>query len=379
MKDNWDKRYFDSEQLEQQLETQLNNLGNLVSQKVEVGIDQFGQMLEQGGKRISQAWSQTQQETIGSDFLGNLFKKKEKIPVFSASRVDIGIRKILAYVTSGFCWMAALSFIVALFDTFDIDFIGETIFSVVFMIIFTIFAVKGIKDGGLYHRTQKYLDLLKGKNYLKVEQIATFSHSKLEVVLKDVDNIIKKRLIQNMILSSDKKYLFSTLEACEMYELEKNATQKPQNYKAEVSPEAERKEESAFVQQLHQLNKLVDDGEVSQKVEKIIEISKMIFERKAELQTLPSGIKKFESYYMPTTIKLLSIYTQIDDQPIEGTNIEAIRTDVPVILDTLIQAYQNLLDELYADTALDVSSEIAVLKDMLNQEGLVNQDFEGLK
>ena len=75
------------------------------------------------------------------------------------------------------------------------------------------------------------------------------------------------------------------------------------------------------------------------------------------------------------TVKLLRVYTEVDDQPVEGVNIDTIRSDIPGILDTLTGAYENLLDSLYADMALDVSTEITVLRDMLAQEGLVEDDL----
>ena len=41
-------------------------------------------------------------------------------------------------------------------------------------------------------------------------------------------------------------------------------------------------------------------------------------------------------------------------------------------LDTLNQAFEKLLDDLFADTAMDVSSDISVLQTLLAQEGLTD-------
>ncbi len=44
-------------------------------------------------------------------------------------------------------------------------------------------------------------------------------------------------------------------------------------------------------------------------------------------------------------------------------------------MDTINQAFENLLDSFFQDTAWDISSDISVLQTMLAQEGLTNSDF----
>ena len=81
--------------------------------------------------------------------------------------------------------------------------------------------------------------------------------------------------------------------------------------------------------------------------------------------------RKFVSYYMPTTLKLLHTYNQVQGQT--GRNAETMRNDIGGMLHTLNIAYSNLYDGLLAETAMDVSSEIDVLSSMLKQDGLTDQ------
>jgi 5-bromo-4-chloroindolyl phosphate hydrolysis protein len=80
-------------------------------------------------------------------------------------------------------------------------------------------------------------------------------------------------------------------------------------------------------------------------------------------------------YYLPTTIKLLEAYVQLDKQAIQGANILSAKSEIEGSLDTLISAYEKLLDDLFKDVMLDVGADIAVLNTMLAQDGLAQNDF----
>jgi 5-bromo-4-chloroindolyl phosphate hydrolysis protein len=81
-------------------------------------------------------------------------------------------------------------------------------------------------------------------------------------------------------------------------------------------------------------------------------------------------------YYLPTTVKLLEAYAQMDAQPVGGENIVTAKKEIEATLDTLNVAFEKLLDSLFQDTAWDISSDISVLNTMLAQEGLTE---DGLK
>ena len=51
----------------------------------------------------------------------------------------------------------------------------------------------------------------------------------------------------------------------------------------------------------------------------------------------------------------------------------------PVTLDTLNAAFAKLLDDLFQDAAMDVSSDISVLNTLLAQEGLTDDGLSNLK
>jgi len=84
--------------------------------------------------------------------------------------------------------------------------------------------------------------------------------------------------------------------------------------------------------------------------------------------------RRFAEYYIPTTLKLLHTYNDVQGQ--QGENAETIRRDIAGILHTLNQEYENLYNNLLSDVAMDISSEIAALQGMLANDGLTGREFE---
>ena len=79
-------------------------------------------------------------------------------------------------------------------------------------------------------------------------------------------------------------------------------------------------------------------------------------------------LKKLMDYYLPMTVKLLNAYAEMDAQPVQGDNIRAAKKEI-----------EDLLDSVFQDTAMDVSSDISVLNTLLAQEGLTDDELSKLK
>ncbi len=95
-----------------------------------------------------------------------------------------------------------------------------------------------------------------------------------------------------------------------------------------------------------------------------------IFDRVEQNPESVDDIRRLMEYYLPTTVKLLEAYQELSAQPVDGDNIRASMKEIEDTLDTLNAAFERLLDNLFQDTAWDVSSDISVLQTMLAQEGL---------
>ena len=146
------------------------------------------------------------------------------------------------------------------------------------------------------------------------------------------------------------------------------------SYGPEVDPIVE--EGNKALSEMGRLYMSIKDPEVRVKINEIMRITdKIVQDAIADPSDIPK-IKKFMNYYLPTTIKLLNAYDRMDSQGIEGENIDKTMKNINEMLDAAIAAYKKQLDSLFANQALDIETDIAVMNAMLDREGLSDKkDF----
>ena len=132
----------------------------------------------------------------------------------------------------------------------------------------------------------------------------------------------------------------------------------------------------AYIQKLRACNDAIPGELVSEKISRMEELTKRIFDRVEQDPDSVDDIERLMEYYLPTAVKLLEAYEELDHQPVQGENILNSKKEIEDTLDTLNIAFEKLLDDLFQETAWDVSSDITVLKMMLAQEGLTEDDFK---
>lgn len=81
-------------------------------------------------------------------------------------------------------------------------------------------------------------------------------------------------------------------------------------------------------------------------------------------------VRRLLSYYLPTLIKLAGFYEKLEQQGGEGDNIADSMRRIEGNLTSLDGALKKQLDLLYENDALDISTDITVMENMLSREGL---------
>ena len=146
------------------------------------------------------------------------------------------------------------------------------------------------------------------------------------------------------------------------------------SYGPEVDPIIE--EGNKALSEMGRLYMSIKDPEIRVKINEIMRITdKIVQDAIADPSDIPK-IRKFMNYYLPTTIKLLNAYDRMDSQGIQGENIDRSMKSITEMLDAAIAAYKKQLDSLFANQALDIETDIAVMNAMLDREGLSDKkDF----
>ena len=215
------------------------------------------------------------------------------------------------------------------------------------------------------------LEVQKG---LSVEMLADLTHQTKKKALKKLRSYIHKGWL-NAWLDDETETLYLTAEDYRAAKEKATAAAvQPQSEKAETG-DAPLNLDTArrFAAVLEKEQQLMQDAQAREELAAMHKTTTAICDwLEAHPESQPKT-RRFAEYYIPTTLKLLHTYNDVQGQ--QGENAENIRRDIAGILHTLNQAFDNLYDNLLSDVALDVSSEIAALQGMLASDGLTGGDF----
>lgn len=238
-------------------------------------------------------------------------------------------------------------------------------------------------------RFRKYVKMIGTREYCNTAELAQKTGLPVKAVVKDLKKMIKKGWFLQGHLDKDGTCLMVSNEAYTQYtalmermskeKAEREAAEEKQKAEyAKLSPEVQRivKAGDDYVRKIREANDAIPGEEISAKISRMEMLVDRIFDRVEQNPDSVADIRKLMEYYLPTTIKLLEAYEELDAQPVQGENILSSKKEIEKTLDTLNVAFEKLLDDLFQDTAWDVSSDISVLHTMLAQEGLTE---DGLK
>lgn len=232
-----------------------------------------------------------------------------------------------------------------------------------------------MKAGRQMGQFADYADSVDYHKGLPVSMLADLTHQTKKKALKKLRSYIHKGWL-NAWLDDETETLYLTAED---YRAAKEkaaaADAQPQPEQAETG-EAPLNLDTArrFAAVLEKEQQLMQDAQAREELAAMHKTTTAICDwLEAHPESQPKT-RRFAEYYIPTTLKLLHTYNDVQGQ--QGENAETIRRDIAGILHTLNQAYENLYNNLLSDVAMDISSEIAALQGMLANDGLTGREFE---
>ena len=251
--------------------------------------------------------------------------------------------------------------------------------------------VSGLKR---INRFKRYRKLLGQKTYCSLEKLARGIGQSVKSVRRDVRKLLADGYFPEGHLDKEESNLIITEETYQLFERSRLQLEQSQQEAKQVAKEAKQKKNvssqlpqvqevldkgNAFIAEIRRCNDLIPGFEISEKISRIELIVQRIFERAASHPEIIPDLKKMMDYYLPMTVKLLNAYADMDAQPVQGETIRASKREIEQTLDTLNLAFEKLLDSVFEDTALDVSSDISVLQTLLAQEGLTEDGLGQIK
>ena len=355
----------------QKLNQTINTALNVAAQEMQKGMQNAAKKNAQQNKTTTQKATQrtTQSQQYYQRQALQLYGKTTKTQVFA-----------ILFMIFGYSLGAAfgITFLAILFSTLLILSNGAMfVLTIIFGILFVLSMLLGYKGTTMYtqiRRFQNYTRAIGTRTTVPVEQLSYVVHKPENYVKSDLESMIKKRWFLQGHLDYEGKNLLLTHQAYNEYlkSLKKQGQPKPN---AHVSDDVKDVVELGrhYIDQIRQCNDDIPGVDISNKISRIEVVVQKIFKRVEQHPENIRDIRKFMKYYLPTTINLLKAYAELDQQPVQGENILNSKKEIEDTLDTLNYAFEKLLDDLFRDTAWDVSSDVTVLENMLAQEGLTKK------
>ena len=416
MSNNWEKF---GEEIRKTVQDAIENQNyDKLSQVISDTVNQAAETVAKGAKSATDTVKNKYNgyKTYTTDFehakrasreaFGSYQGKKQvpvKIQTKSPSKIGAIALTVLGYALGGveFIW-----FMLTLAATFLVDVfvvggprIGIGIVSALAAILSAtgfLVGITGTKKIFRINRFHEYLSGIGEKEYCNVSDLAKKVGKSNKIVLKDLEYMIRKRWFLQGHLDDQKTCLMISDRMYEEYQ----QLQRQRAIEEKASKEKAQKERQILEEKIaagkvlsQEVQNVIDQGdeyvkkirkcnddipgiEISEKIYRIEMLVDKIFDRVEQNPKNVSDIRKLMDYYLPTTVKLLEAYAEMDVQPAGGENIQRAKKEIEDTLDTLNVAFEKLLDDLFQETAWDVSSDISVLNTMLAQEGLKE---DGLK
>ena len=139
--------------------------------------------------------------------------------------------------------------------------------------------------------------------------------------------------------------------------------------------QADRDAENAILDEIRQVNDQVANEKLSAQIDRIGVITAKILEYQKSRPEKAPQLHSFLSYYLPTTLKILRAYGQLESQQIAGENITAAMKRVEGMMDKVVEGFEKQLDQLFQGDTMDITADVDVLEQMLARDGLTGEQL----
>lgn len=246
---------------------------------------------------------------------------------------------------------------------------------------------KGISIRERLKRAKIYVKQAGKRMYCTIEELAGNIGRSRDFVLKDIQKIIEKGIIPEAHLDDQKTCLilsdatYKQYLECQKALKERELEQKKEEENKPGSRELEQMVAAGrnYLKVLEEANDAIPGEVISQKISRLEEVVRRIFDSVIKHPEHMEEMERFMEYYLPTTVKLVTTYRDFDSVGSQGTNIATAKEEIERTLDTINQAFERLLDDLYQDAALDITTDASVIQTMLKKDGWTESDFTGGK
>ena len=214
-------------------------------------------------------------------------------------------------------------------------------------------------------RSHRYILAIGNVDAMPIDEIAKRVNRKPHQAVKELQKLIDKGYLgEDAYIDHERGYFLrfgATLE-------EKEEESPFEEVVSQPTPKEAQEGYSGILRNIRRANDRIADPELSRKIERLEQISGLIFKEVEEHPEKRNSIHTFFDYYLPTTQKLLDAYAEFEETGVEGENLREAKERIEQTMDMIVAGFEHQLDQLYSSDAMDVVSDIQVMEAMLKRD-----------
>lgn len=224
-----------------------------------------------------------------------------------------------------------------------------------------------------------YLDMLRYKKFVFVDDLVRLSRKSTRLVLDDLKWAIANKYAPQGHLSEGDLVFMTSNDAYETYQ--KNSVafnryfQKRLEERARLegmTKETQRALDDGkrYVTKFKSYGSLVKDKGLVKKIDEVTRITESIIQ---EVGLNPAGLQSMNAFlniYLPTIEKLLDAYMSLEEKRAFGENATKTKREIEQALDAATVAFGALLEKLYQEQEENVAGDVAAMEALMQRESL---------
>ncbi len=235
-----------------------------------------------------------------------------------------------------------------------------------------VLSIVGSKLHSRVMRCRTYAAMIGSHTAVEIKKLAAAIPTRMDGCVKDLQWMISEGMLEGMYIDRRAKLLIRSGSTAP----QPRPQEKPETPPATRKQEAASEEDGRFPEEkrIRQLNDEIMDEYVSRRMERLEELTHSILDYAREHPEKEPSLRQFRNHYLPKTLSILESYARMERMGVEGGNIGSAMKDVEGIMDKLVLGFEKQLDALFDSEALDVTTDISVLENMMQLEGLSDSD-----
>ena len=232
-----------------------------------------------------------------------------------------------------------------------------------------VMSIIGNKKHNRVMRCRTYISMIGSRRCVSIKDLAAAIPTRYGKCVDDLQWMLGEGMLQGMYIDGTAKTL---TYGDQQPQKEAPSAPKAAEQPVQTGPNGEKLYPEEL--RIRQLNDRITDDYVSARMDRLEELTHKILAYAEAHPEKENSLRQFRNHYLPQTFSILESYARMERMGVEGGNIGSAMKDVEDIMDKLVLGFEKQLDALFDSEALDVTTDVSVLENMMTMEGLSDLD-----